>query len=103
MAVVRWLPVPARRPVGIVAAVVTVVSVVMMLVLGLRWQMIPVLVAAALAVPAVANVIRQRTPRQLPRWVANLGILFLVGLVAGRAGGGVGDAGAGHPQATGGT
>lgn len=82
MAVVRWLPVPARRLVGIVATVVTVVSGVTMLVIGLRWQMVPVLVGAALAVPAVATVIRQRTPREVPRWLANLGVLFLIGLVA---------------------
>ena len=82
MAVVRWLPVPTRRLVGTVATVVTVVSGVTMLVIGLRWQMVPVLVGAALAVPAVATVIRQRTPREVPRWLANLGVLFLVGLVA---------------------
>jgi hypothetical protein len=81
LAVTRWLPVPSRRPVGVAGAVSAGGAGVALLFLGLRWQLIPVLAVAALSVPSMVNAIRQRTPHRMPRWLANVGTLSLVGLV----------------------
>src|SRR4051812_12179951 len=53
MPVVRWLPEQPRRPVAAGAMVVAMVAVVAMVVPGVRWQLVPVLVAMLLALPAV--------------------------------------------------
>jgi predicted dienelactone hydrolase len=67
LVVARWLPPGARRPATIAAAVVSVFSATVSVIVGLRWQLVPVLAGAAvmlsLAVPAL---LRRRTSR--PAW-----------------------------------
>jgi predicted dienelactone hydrolase len=71
----RWLPVRWRRPVAIGAAVVSVASGVALLVTGLRWQLVPVLVAVVLALATTF------VSRRVPKWLAVTGTVFLAGLI----------------------
>jgi dienelactone hydrolase len=80
MALARWLPERFRRRAAIGATAVAGVSVVGLLILGLRWQLVPVLAAILLALPAVIPVIARRRPR-VPRWLAVTATVLLVGLV----------------------
>ncbi|MCK8677701.1 dienelactone hydrolase family protein [Streptomyces lichenis] len=88
LVVARWLP-PAVRPrVALAAGAVLVVSVIaLMVAVGIRWQLLPVLVGAALASPfALAPLLRRhRTGRPAWRarwWLALPGSVLCVGLIA---------------------
>ncbi|MFF5966442.1 alpha/beta hydrolase family protein [Streptomyces collinus] len=86
LVVARWLP-PAVRPrVTIAAGSVFVLSAIVLSVMGIRWQMLPVLAGAAAALPfAVAPLLRRRTGRPAWRarwWLALPGSVACVGLIA---------------------
>ncbi|MEU6061262.1 dienelactone hydrolase family protein [Streptomyces sp. NPDC047097] len=88
LVVAHWLP-PAVRPrVALVAGAVLVVSVIaLMVAVGIRWQLLPVLVGAVLASPfALAPLLRRRrTGRPAWRarwWLALPGSVLCVGLIA---------------------
>ncbi len=86
LVVARWIPPVARPPVTIASALAVVVSGVALGVVGLRWQVALVLVAAALAFPfAVSPVLRARTGKPARRarwWLALPGSVACLGLVA---------------------
>lgn len=85
LATVRWLPERWRRPVATGAAVVSVGSGVALLVDGVRWQLLPVLVAMALVLAAVATTIvpsLARSTQRVPTWLAMSGTVFLACLLA---------------------
>ncbi|MEU1074682.1 MULTISPECIES: hypothetical protein [unclassified Streptomyces] len=82
----RWLPPAARPSVTIAAGAGFVLSAAVLSVVGLRWQMLPVLAGAALALPfAVSPLIRRRTGRPVRRarwWLALPGSVACVALIA---------------------
>ncbi|MFE9838248.1 alpha/beta hydrolase family protein [Streptomyces sp. NPDC005551] len=82
----RWLPAAARPPVTIAAGAVFVLSAIVLSVAGIRWQMLPVLAGAALALPfAVSPLLRRRAGRETRRarwWLALPGSLACVGLIS---------------------
>ncbi|MFC5661435.1 alpha/beta hydrolase family protein [Kitasatospora misakiensis] len=87
----RWLPPAARPPVTIAAGSAVVLSAIVLGVLGIRWQLLPVLAAAALALPfALAPLIRRlvrrrigsRPARRARWWVALPGTVVCVALAA---------------------
>ncbi|MFF1495107.1 alpha/beta hydrolase family protein [Streptomyces sp. NPDC058304] len=82
----RWLPIRLRGPVTVTAAAVVVVSGAALGVLGLRWQMVPVLVGTAVALPfAISPLLRRGTGRRARRaaWrLALPGSLVCLGLIA---------------------
>lgn len=85
LATARWLPERRRRPVATGAAVVSVGAGVALLVTGVRWQMLPVLVAILLALAALATTIvpaLARTTQRVPTWLAMSGTVFLACLIA---------------------
>ncbi|MFD2119117.1 alpha/beta hydrolase family protein [Streptomyces cirratus] len=86
LVVARWLPLAARPSVTIAAGSVLVLSVFVLSVVGLRWQMLPVLAGAALVLPfAVLPVLRRRPGRPAWRarwWLALPGSVVCVGLIA---------------------
>ncbi|MDQ0605825.1 putative dienelactone hydrolase [Streptomyces canus] len=86
LVVARWLPSAARPRVTIAAGAVLVPSAIVLCVVGIRWQMLPVLAGAALALPfAVSPVIRRRTGRPAWRarwWLALPGSAACIGLIA---------------------
>ncbi|WP_433237864.1 alpha/beta hydrolase family protein [Streptosporangium sp. CA-135522] len=85
----RWLPAGTRRPVTLAAGAATVLSGAVLIVLGMRWQLIPVLAGAAIALGfAVPPLLRGRTgrsARRAPWWLALPGSAVCLGLVAGGA------------------
>ncbi|WP_230883381.1 hypothetical protein [Planomonospora sp. ID82291] len=93
----RWSPAGARRPVALAAAVIVVPVGAVLAVLGLRWQLLPVLAGAALALPSAVPLLRRRTgraqqrarqrvPRRAPWWPALPGSVACLALVAAGAG-----------------
>lgn len=86
LVVARWLPPAARPRVTIAAGAVLVLSAIVLSVVGIRWQMLPVLAGAAFALPfAVSPLIRRRTGRPAWRarwWLALPGSVACVGLIA---------------------
>jgi predicted dienelactone hydrolase len=82
LATVRWLPERRRRPVATGAAVVSVGSGVALLIAGVRWQMLPVLVAMVLLLAALATTILARPARRVPTWLAMSGTVFVACLLA---------------------
>jgi dienelactone hydrolase len=69
--------------VAIGAAAVSVVSAVTLLVVGVRWQLVPVLAGMVLALATLATtIVPRRTPRRAPTWLAVLGTVALAGLIA---------------------
>lgn len=83
----RWLPLRLRGPLTVAAPTVVVVGAGAVLgVLGLRWQMVPVLAGAAVALPfAVAPLLRRRTgrvARRAPWWLALPGSVVCLALIA---------------------
>ncbi|MFJ3201457.1 alpha/beta hydrolase family protein [Streptomyces sp. NPDC086989] len=81
----RWLPPRPRRPVTVGAVAVVAVAGAVLGVLGMRWQMVPVLAGAAVALPfALAPLLRQRT-RRAPWWLALPGSVTGLALVAAGA------------------
>ncbi|MBB6436179.1 dienelactone hydrolase [Streptomyces candidus] len=86
LVVARWLPPAARPRVTIAAGAVLVLSAIVLGVVGIRWQMLPVLAGAAFALPfAVSPLLRRRTGRPAWRarwWLALPGSLACAGLIA---------------------
>ncbi|MCX5071262.1 dienelactone hydrolase family protein [Streptomyces sp. NBC_00513] len=86
LVVARWLPPAARPRVTIVSSAVLVLSTIVLGVVGIRWQMLPVLAGAALALPfALSPLLRRRTGRPAWRarwWLALPGSVACVGLIA---------------------
>ncbi|MFD0357303.1 hypothetical protein ACFVHW_26720, partial [Streptomyces sp. NPDC127110] len=84
--VARWLPPAARRPGTLAAGAVLVPSAVVLGVVGIRWQMLPVLAGAAVASAfALPPLLRRRTGRPARRarwWLALPGSLACAGLIA---------------------
>ncbi|MFF0218549.1 alpha/beta hydrolase family protein [Streptomyces vinaceus] len=78
----RWLPPRPRRPVTLAAAVVAVLSGVVLGVLGPRWQMLPVVAGAALALPFAVSPLLRRGARRAPWWLALPGAALCLALVA---------------------
>jgi predicted dienelactone hydrolase len=86
LVVARWLP-PAGRPHATIAAgAVLVLSGLVLGVLGIRWQMLPVLAGGAVASPfAFSPLLRRRTGRPARRaqwWLALPGSVTCAGLIA---------------------
>ncbi|MEU8925850.1 hypothetical protein AB0D10_33785 [Kitasatospora sp. NPDC048545] len=86
LVVARWLPPAARPRVTIAAGAVLVLSAIVLAVAGIRWQMLPVLAGAALALPfALSPLLRRRSGRPAWRarwWLALPGSVACVGLIA---------------------
>ncbi|MGW2707143.1 alpha/beta hydrolase [Streptomyces sp. NPDC001340] len=86
LVVARWLPPAARPRVTIAAGAVLVLSAIVLSVVGIRWQMLPVLAGAAVALPfALSPLLRRRTGRPAWRarwWLALPGSVACVGLIA---------------------
>ncbi|WP_443056724.1 alpha/beta hydrolase family protein [Streptomyces sp. NBC_00667] len=86
LVVARWLPPAARPRVTIAAGSGFVLSVLVLSVVGLRWQMLPVLAGGALTLPfAVPPLLRRRPGRPVGRarwWLALPGAVVCVGLIA---------------------
>ncbi|MER6349333.1 alpha/beta hydrolase [Streptomyces sp. NPDC001595] len=90
LVVARWLPSTARwaaRPrVTIAAGAVLVPSAIVLSMVGIRWQMLPVLAGAAVALPfALSPLLRRRTGRPAWRarwWLALPGSVTCVALTA---------------------
>ncbi|MFD4656194.1 alpha/beta hydrolase family protein [Kitasatospora sp. NPDC058444] len=71
LVVARWLPPAARPRVTVAAAAVLVPSTIVTAVVGIRWQLLPVLAGAALAAPfALAPLLRGRRRGGRPAWRA---------------------------------
>lgn len=86
LVVARWLP-PAARPHGTIAAgAVLAASAIPLGVTGVRWQLLPVLAGAAVALPfALPPLLRRRTGRPARRarwWPALPASVACVGLIA---------------------
>ncbi|MBT2459125.1 dienelactone hydrolase family protein [Streptomyces sp. ISL-86] len=86
LVVARWLPPAARPRVTIAAGAVFVPSAIVLSVTGIRWQTLPVLAGAAVALPfALSPLLRRRTGRPAWRarwWLALPGSVACVGLIA---------------------
>ncbi|WP_371502753.1 alpha/beta fold hydrolase [Kitasatospora sp. NBC_00374] len=86
LVVARWLPPAARPRVTIAAAAVFVPSVILLSVAGIRWQLMPVLAGAAVALPfALSPLLRRPASRPAWRarwWLALPGSVACVGLIA---------------------
>ncbi|MEU7575448.1 hypothetical protein [Micromonospora sp. NPDC049240] len=82
----RWLPPACRRPTTIGAAAVVAASTVVLAVVGVRWQLVPVLVCAAvmlsLAVPALVRGRDGRPAWRARWWLALPGTVVCLGLIA---------------------
>jgi hypothetical protein len=82
----RWSPPRVRRPVAIGTVAVVVPAAIAVLVLGVRWQVLPVLAAATVATPfAVAPLLPRRGGRPAWRarwWLAVPASVACLGLVA---------------------
>jgi predicted dienelactone hydrolase len=86
LVVARWLPPAARPRVTIAAGAVLVLSAIVLSVVGIRWQMLPVLTGSAVALPfALSPLLRRRTGRpawRAPWWLALPGSVACFGLIA---------------------
>ncbi|MFI6143837.1 alpha/beta hydrolase family protein [Streptomyces sp. NPDC051109] len=82
LVLVRWLPPGLRRPVTFGAAAGFVLSGAVLGLLGLRWQMVPVLAAAAVALPFALSPLLRRATRRAPWWLALPGSAVCLALVA---------------------
>ncbi|GAA2801473.1 carboxylic ester hydrolase [Kitasatospora aburaviensis] len=82
----RWLPAAARPRATVAAGAVLLLSAIVLGVAGIRWQMLPVLAGAALALPfALAPLLRRRPGRPAWRarwWLALPGSVACAGLIA---------------------
>ncbi|MFE2480135.1 alpha/beta hydrolase family protein [Streptomyces sp. NPDC059389] len=78
----RWLAPRPRRPVTLAAAAAAVLSGALLGVIGLRWQMVPVLLGAALALPFAVGPLLRRTGRRAPWWLALPGTAVCLALIA---------------------
>lgn len=79
----RWLPPGARRPTTAATRAVVVALTAVLVVAGLRWQLVPVLVVAAvmlsLAVPALVHRRDGWTARRARWWLALPGTVVCLG------------------------
>ncbi|MFJ1869513.1 dienelactone hydrolase family protein [Streptomyces sp. NPDC088097] len=86
LVVARWLPPAARPRVTIAAGAALVLSAIVLSVVGIRWQMLPILAGAAVALPfALSPLLRRRSGRPTWRarwWLALPGSVACVGLIA---------------------
>ncbi|CAL9354782.1 hypothetical protein SUDANB58_00536 [Streptomyces sp. enrichment culture] len=86
LVVARWFPPAARRRVTIAAGAVFVLSAIVLSVVGIRWQLLPVLAGAAVASPfALSPLLQRRTGRPAWRarwWLALPGSVACLGLIA---------------------
>ncbi|WP_336319903.1 hypothetical protein [Streptomyces lavendofoliae] len=86
LVVARWLPPAARPPVTIAAAGGFALPAIVLSLVGVRWQMLPVLAGAVLTLPfAVSPLLRRRTGRPAWRarwWAALPGSVACAGLIA---------------------
>ncbi|MER6237990.1 dienelactone hydrolase family protein [Streptomyces clavifer] len=86
LVVARWLPPALRQRVTITAGAVFTLSAIVLSVVGIRWQLLPVLAATALALPfALSPLLRRHTGRPAWRarwWLALPGSVACVGLIA---------------------
>ncbi|MFF7366529.1 alpha/beta hydrolase family protein [Streptomyces tricolor] len=86
LVVTRWLPSAARPRVTIAAGAVLVPSAIVLGVVGVRWQMLPVLAGAVIVLPfALSPLLRRRAGRTAWRarwWLALPGSVVCVGLIA---------------------
>ena len=64
----RWLPPRFRRRVAIGAAAVSLAAATVLAVVGLRWQLVPVLVAVAVVLPFTARTMRGKPGGRRIRW-----------------------------------
>ncbi|QKW18295.1 hypothetical protein HUT16_03755 [Kitasatospora sp. NA04385] len=87
----RWLPAAARPRVAVAAAALSVLSIAVLAVVGLRWQLLPVLAGTALLLPfALAPLLRSRlrrrspgrAARRAPWWLALPGSAACLALIA---------------------
>ncbi|MFJ9694401.1 alpha/beta hydrolase family protein [Kitasatospora sp. NPDC101183] len=82
LVVARWLPPAARPRTTIAAGAVLLLSLIVLAVTGLRWQVLPVLAAAALALPFAACSLLRSRARRARWWLALPGSLACAGLIA---------------------
>ncbi|QNP75173.1 alpha/beta fold hydrolase [Streptomyces roseirectus] len=89
LVVARWLPPAARRHVTIAAGTAFVLSVIVLGVVGIRWQVAPVLVGGGVALPFAVSpllrALRRRPGRRAWRarwWLALPGSVACLGLIA---------------------
>ncbi|MET9887036.1 hypothetical protein ABZZ20_28615 [Streptomyces sp. NPDC006430] len=86
LVVARWLPPAVRPPVTIAAGAVFALSTIVLSVVGIRWQMLPVLAGAVFTLPFVLSpLLRNRPGRPVWRarwWLALPGSVVCVGLIA---------------------
>lgn len=86
LVVARWLPPAARPRVTIAAGAALVLSAIVLSVVGIRWQMLPILAGAAVALPfALSPLLLRRSGRPTWRarwWLALPGSVACVGLIA---------------------
>ncbi|MFF8035821.1 MULTISPECIES: dienelactone hydrolase family protein [unclassified Streptomyces] len=86
LVVARWLSLAARPRVTIAAVTVLVLSAIVLSVVGIRWQMLPVLAGAAIALPfTLSPLLRRHTGRPAWRarwWLALPGSMVCLGLMA---------------------
>ncbi|OXY85473.1 alpha/beta hydrolase family protein [Streptomyces diastatochromogenes] len=89
LVVARWLSPAARPRVTIAAGAVFVLSVIVLGVVGIRWQLLPVLVGGAVALPfalsPLLRTLRRRPGRRAWRarwWLALPGSVACLGLIA---------------------
>jgi dienelactone hydrolase len=86
LVVARWLPPAARPRVTIAAVAVLALSAMVLSVVGIRWQMLPVLAGAAVVLPfTLSPLLRRRTGRPTWRarwWLALPGSVACLGLMA---------------------
>ncbi|MET9344590.1 hypothetical protein [Nonomuraea sp. NPDC003804] len=90
LALARWLPPGARRPVRTVAGGALALSAAVLAVLGIRWQLLPVLAGGAMALALAAlPLLRRRAERPAWRarwWMALPGSAACLALIVGGAG-----------------
>ncbi|MFD5919477.1 alpha/beta hydrolase family protein [Kitasatospora sp. NPDC058201] len=86
LVVARWIPPAARPRVTIAAGALLLLSATAVSAAGIRWQVVPVLAGAALALPfAVSPLLRRRTARPARRarwWLALPGSAACIGLIS---------------------
>ncbi|GAA3030737.1 Alpha/beta hydrolase family protein [Actinokineospora globicatena] len=70
LVVARWLPADARPRVTIAAGAVFLLSVVVLCVTGLRWQLLPVLAGAIVAAPFAVSPLVRGHARRVRWWLA---------------------------------
>lgn len=87
MVLSRWTPARFRRGAAITAAAASSASVAVLVVVGLRWQMVPVLVAGAVVLSFTArSIVGRPSGRRARRWLAASGSAACILTVVAGAG-----------------